>query len=116
MISWLCQVSNIDSKETSITCLHDLGRAYFIGLHARLDDMALFHWLVQNQDCWLSTTKKSLNSHQTLFTVGPEHKTAVSLPTGSRGLYNHGDHNVLHLIVSSYSCSRHLQKQPWSTG
>jgi len=42
-------------------------KAYFIGLCACLDDVALFHWLVQNQDCWLSTTKKSLNSHQTLF-------------------------------------------------
>jgi len=30
------------------------------------DDMALFHWLVQNQDCWLSTIKKSLSSHQIL--------------------------------------------------
>jgi len=33
------------------------------------DGMALFHWLVHNQDCRLSTTKKSLNSNQTLFLV-----------------------------------------------
>jgi len=38
-------------------------KAYFSGLWAHLDDMALFHWI----DCWLSTTKKSLNSHQILF-------------------------------------------------
>jgi len=37
-------------------------RAYFIGLHARLNDMAQFHCLVQNLSCWLSTIKKSLNS------------------------------------------------------
>ena len=30
---------------------------------------ALFRWIVQNQDCLLSTTKKLLNSHQTLFLV-----------------------------------------------
>jgi len=42
-------------------------KAYFIGLCAHLDDVALFHWIFQDQDCWLSTTKKSLNSYQTLF-------------------------------------------------
>jgi len=42
-------------------------RAYFIGLRAHLDDVTLFHWLVQNEDCWLSTIMKLLNCHQTLF-------------------------------------------------
>ena len=31
--------------------------------------IALFHWLVPNHDCWLGTTRKVLNSHQTLFLV-----------------------------------------------
>ena len=44
-------------------------KAYFIGLCASLDDVVLFHWIVHNQDCWLSTSKKLLNSHQTLFLV-----------------------------------------------
>jgi len=30
-------------------------RACFIGLCTHLDDVALFNWLVQTQDCWLST-------------------------------------------------------------
>ena len=34
-----------------------------------LHDMALFHWVVQYQDCGLGTTKKLLNGHQTLFLV-----------------------------------------------
>ena len=41
-------------------------RACFIGLCTHLDDVALFNWLVQTQDGWLSTTKKLLNSRQTL--------------------------------------------------
>ena len=47
-------------------------KAYFIGSCARLDDVALFHWIVQDQDCWLSTTKKSLNTalFQVLATSG----------------------------------------------
>ena len=49
-------------------------RAYFIGLHACLYDMALFHWLVQNQDCWLSTTKKSLRPFSS-WEVGSGHKS-----------------------------------------
>ena len=32
-------------------------------------DVALFHWIVQYQDCWLSTIKKVLSGHQTLFLV-----------------------------------------------
>jgi len=48
--------------------MHDVG-ACFIGLCECLGDMALFHWLVQNQDCWLSTTRKLLSSHWTLFPV-----------------------------------------------
>jgi len=32
-------------------------KAYFIGLYERLDNVVLFHWLVQSRDCWLSTTK-----------------------------------------------------------
>ena len=34
-----------------------------------LHDVALFHWVVQYQDCRLGTTKKLLNGHQTLFLV-----------------------------------------------
>ena len=44
-------------------------RAYFIGLHAHLYDVALFHSLIQNLDCWLNTTKKSFSGHHTLFLV-----------------------------------------------
>ena len=55
-------------------------KAYFIGLCTHLDDIALFHWLVQNQDCWLSTTKKLLNSHQTLFLVREQNKTNPNYP------------------------------------
>jgi len=33
---------------------------WFNYVRARLDDMALFHWLVQNQDCWICTPKKLL--------------------------------------------------------
>jgi len=55
-ISWLCQGSSIENIDYVLAWR----KAYFIGLHARLDDVALFHWLVQNQDCWLSKTKQSL--------------------------------------------------------
>jgi len=48
--------------------LHAWCRAYFIGLCTRLYDVALFHLLIQNLDCWLSTTKK-FSSHHTLFLV-----------------------------------------------
>jgi len=42
-----------------ITCLHDVG--WFT--------LTLGWCGLQNQDCWLSITKKSLNSHQTLYIV-----------------------------------------------
>ena len=48
-LPWLCRVSNLDFQ------------------HQNLYDVALFHWAVQYQDCWLSTTK--FNGHQTLFLV-----------------------------------------------
>ena len=55
-------------KRFHCTYLDEVG-ASFTGLRICLDDMALFHWLVQNQECWLSTTKKLFNSHRTLFLV-----------------------------------------------
>ena len=63
----------VPSQQYWLYCLHD----YFIGLGAHLDGVALFYWLVQNQDCWLSTTKNLLNSHQTLseWEVGSRHYT-----------------------------------------
>ena len=48
-----------------ITCLHNVIPISLVYAHAWI----LFHWIVQNQVCWLSTTKKLLNSHQTLFLV-----------------------------------------------
>jgi len=65
VMSWLCQVCSINSEQKLITYQPDVG---------------LLHWLTHtptwtislagpNQDCWLRTTKKLLNNHQTLFLV-----------------------------------------------
>jgi len=35
---------------TNIDCTLAWRRAYFVGLCTHLDDVALFHWLVQDQD------------------------------------------------------------------
>ena len=73
MVWWL--LSNLLVVPTQqywfqITCLHDVRPISLVYAHAwKLDDVAQFQWIVQNQDCWLSTTKKLLNSHQTLFLV-----------------------------------------------
>ena len=68
-ISWLCRLSSIDfwmDVNYMLAWLKAISLAY---VHAWMTWHYVFHWLVQNQDCWLSTTKKSLNSHQTLFLV-----------------------------------------------
>jgi len=65
-VAWLCWLSSIDFEGTLFTCLHNVRLISLVYAHAWI----LFHWIFQNQDCcWLSTTKKLLNSHQTLFLV-----------------------------------------------
>ena len=48
-------------------CLYHV--VLFHWLAQRLYDVVLLHCLVQNRNCWLGTTKKELNGHQTLFLV-----------------------------------------------
>ena len=64
--SWLCQVGSVGFEQTLITYLDDVG-ASFIGLRTCLDDMALFHWLVQIKS--VDSAQQLFNSHQTLFLV-----------------------------------------------
>ena len=82
-----------------------LCKAYFIGLCAHLDAMALFHWIVQNQDCWLSTTKKSINTYQTLFLVrGQGLGMRLSFPMSSPSI---GSGTLLRcFIVEKTSCMK----------
>jgi len=63
-ISWLCQPSSIEFERTLIKCLHDVR----LGLCACLDDVALFHWIAQNQDYWLSTRDRGRASFELLCT------------------------------------------------
>ena len=63
-ISWLCRPSSIECEWMLITYLHDVR----LGLCARLVDVALFHWIVQDQECWLSTRDKGRASFELLCT------------------------------------------------
>ena len=61
-------------------------QSYFTGLHAHSDDVTLFHWLVQIQNCWVQPRNHSIVSHQTPFLyerVGSGHETTGEVDVNS---------------------------------
>ena len=68
-----CAESAISIFEQVNDYIHLDGVAHFIGQQAT--HVQLFHWLVQNRDYRLGTTKKVLNSHQINERVVSGHET-----------------------------------------